>query len=122
MDKVLNYFHKRWPACVICLFNEHNNHTSIINEAGLIRYINSPLKNIVKIISEESPIIPYFEDIQFTGDDIFKTLYESQHINERSNKEYFKKMIPDYCYKLPGMRRGVEKLFSPNNKKLDKFL
>jgi len=31
-------------------------------------------------------------------------------------------MIPDYCYKLPGMRNGVEKRFSSRNKKLNEFL
>ena len=122
MDRILDYFHKRWPMCVICLFNEHDNHTSLINEDGLIRYINSSLEKIVKEISRKRPSIPYFEDIQFTGKEIFKTLYESQHIKERYNKRYFKKMIPDYCYKLPGMRLGVEKRFTPNNRKLDKYL
>jgi hypothetical protein len=122
MDRVLHYFHKRWPQCVICLHNEYNNKTGIINEKGTIRVLNLPLKEVVEKISENRPIIPYFEDIQFSGEEIFETLYTSQNIVERENHRYFKSMIPDYCYKLPGMRNGVEKRYKSRNKKLNEFL
>lgn len=121
LDKVLDYFHKRWPQCVICLYNEHNCKTGIINEKGLIREVKSPLDIIVDVISKKRPIMPYFKDIQFSGEDIFETLYNTQNIKERNNPRYFKSMIPDYCYKLPGLRKGVEKRFTPQNKKLDDF-
>jgi hypothetical protein len=121
MDRVLSYFHKRWPQCIICLYNEHNHKTGIIDEQGTIRELNLPLKEVVEKISENRPIIPYFEDIQFSGEEIFETLYTSQNIIERQNIRYFKKMIPDYCYKLPGMKNGVEKRYIARNKRLDEF-
>ncbi|MFX0069492.1 MAG: DUF4130 domain-containing protein [Candidatus Hermodarchaeota archaeon] len=121
MDRVLQYFHKRWPQCVICLYNEHNKKTGIINEKGDIWEVKRPLREIVDKISDIRPIIPYFEDIQFSGEKIFETLYQSQNIVERENSRYFKSMIPEYCYKLPGMRKGVEKRYTSRNKKLNDF-
>ena len=120
MDLVLNYFHERFPNCIICLYNEHSRKTGIINEKGIIQEVNSPLKKVVESISKDRPIIPYFNDIQFSGKQIFETLYGSQFISERENKSYFKKMIPDKCCELPGMRGGVEKRF--RNKKINEYL
>ncbi len=120
MDRVLDYFHERWPGCIICLYNEYNKKTSFINERGEIQQIELPLKDVVDKISKNRPIIPYFEDIQFSGEKIFETLYSSQFISERDNKDYYKKMIPDKCFELPGMRGGVEKRF--RNKKINDFL
>ncbi|MFX1259958.1 MAG: DUF4130 domain-containing protein [Promethearchaeota archaeon] len=122
MDRTLMYFHERWPKCIICLHNEYTHKTSIINEKGTIHEVNLPLKEVVEKVSKNRPIIPYFEDIQISGEKIFETLYKSQNIIERENPRYFKKMIPDKCYKLPGMRNGVEKGFSSRNKQLDDFL
>ena len=120
IDLVLVYFHERWPQCVICLYNERNRKTCMINEKGSIREFHQPLKKVVESVSKNREIVPYFEDIQFSGKEIFETLYKSQFITERENKQYFKKMIPDHCYKLPGMKNGVEKHF--RNKKLNEFL
>ena len=120
IDLVLNYFHERWPQCVICLYNEHTHKTGLIDEKGIIREINSPLKIVVETVSKNRPLIPYFDDIQFSGEEIFETLYKSQFITERENQPYFKKMIPDQCFKLPGMRNGVEKRF--RNRDLNEFL
>ncbi|MFX1499493.1 MAG: DUF4130 domain-containing protein [Promethearchaeota archaeon] len=119
MDSVLNYFHERWPQCIICLYNEYSGKTGMINEKGTIREFDSPLKSIVEKASKNRTIIPYFEDIQFSGKEIFETLYKSQIISERENMSYFKSMIPDKCFKLPGMRHGVEKSF--RNKKINDF-
>jgi len=119
IDRVLEYFHERWPKCIICLYNEHSQKTSSINEKGIIREYHSPLKEVVDKISEKRPVIRYFEDIQFSGEEIFETLYNSQFISERENISYFKKMIPDACFNLPGMRDSVEKRF--RKKTLDKF-
>lgn len=121
MDNVLNYFHERWPQCIICLYNEHNSKTGMINEKGIIREINQPLKDIVEKVSEGRPVVPYFEDIQFSGEEIFETLYNSQNIVERENEHYFKSMIPDKCFKLPGMRNGVERRYKSRNKKINEF-
>ena len=121
MDLTLKYFHERWPQCVICLYNEHTRKTGIINEKGTIWEVKLPLKNVVEKVSKNRPVIPYFEDIQFSGEQIFETLYNSQNIPERENPRFFKSMIPNYCYALPGMRKGVEKRYSPRNKKLDEF-
>lgn len=120
IDLILNYFHERWPQCVICLYNEHTHKTGLIDEKGIIREINSPLKIVVEMVSKNRPLIPYFDDIQFSGEEIFETLYKSQFITERENQPYFKKMIPDQCFKLPGMRNGVEKRF--RNRDLNEFL
>ncbi len=120
MDIVLNYFHKRWPNCIICLYNEYTNKTTIINEKGKIEEFESCLENVVANISENRSIIPYFNDIQFTGKEIFETLYKSQYISERKNSSFFKKMIPNKCYNLPGMRSGIEKRF--RNKEINDFL
>jgi len=120
IDLVLIYFHERWPQCIICLYNEQTRETWIIDEKGAIREYNQSLKKIVEEVSKNRQIVPYFEDIQFSGKEIFETLYKSQFITERENKQYFKKMIPDHCYELPGMKNGVEKHF--RNKKLNEFL
>ncbi|MBD3338531.1 MAG: DUF4130 domain-containing protein [Candidatus Lokiarchaeota archaeon] len=121
MDLVLLYFHQRWPQCVVCLYNEKSQKTGIINEKGIIREVSLPLDQIVRKISEKRPSLPYFEDIQFSGKEIFETLYKSQNIVERENPHYFKSMIPEYCYKLPGMRNGVERGYTSKNKKIDQF-
>ncbi len=121
LDTVLNYFHKRWPQCVICLFNEYTKRTGIINEKGAIREVKLALNEVVEKISKTRPIIPYFEDVQFSGEEIFETLYNTQNIIERENPRYFKQMIPDYCYELPGMRNGVEKRYTSRNKKINDF-
>ena len=120
IDLVLIYFHERWPQCIICLYNEQTRKTWIIDETGVIREYNQSLKKIVEEVSKNRQIVPYFEDIQFSGEEIFETLYKSQFIFERENNKYFKKMIPDHCFKLPGMKHGVEKRF--RNKKLNEFL
>jgi len=120
LDLVLKYFHERWPQCIICLYNEHSRKTGIINEKGIIHEVDLTLKKVVKKFSENRPVIPYFEDIQFSGEQIFETLYNSQNISERENKRYFKNMIPDKCFELPGMRSGVEKRF--RNKKINDYL
>lgn len=122
MDIVLKYFHERWPQCVICLYNEHTQKTGIINERGTLHEAALSLEEVVEKISAKRPFIPYFEDIQLSGEEIFETLYISQNIKERENPRYFKSMIPDYCYKLPGMRNGVEKRFNSKDKKIDDFL
>ena len=115
MDRVLNYFHERWPQCIICLYNEYDKKTSVINERGIIQEINMPLNNVVDNVSKNRPIVPYFEDIQISGEKIFETLYNSQFIFERENNKYYKKVIPDKCFELPGMRGGVEKRFRNKN-------
>jgi len=120
IDLVLLYFHERWPQCVICLYNEQTRETWIIDEKGAISEFQQPLKEVVENVSRDRQIVPYFEDIQFSGEEIFETLYKSQFIAERENKQYYKKMIPDQCFELPGMRNGVEKHF--RNKKLNDFL
>lgn len=121
MDNVLKYFHERWPQCVICLYNEHTQTTGIINEKGEIREVKLPLKETVEKVSTGRPIISYFEDIQFSGEEIFESLYNSQNIVERENARYFKSMIPDKCFDLPGMKNGVEKRYNSQNKKIDDF-
>ncbi|MDX1798761.1 MAG: DUF4130 domain-containing protein [Candidatus Lokiarchaeia archaeon] len=120
MDRVLDYFHQRWPQCIICLYNEYDKRTSFIDERGKIQEVELPLKKVVDNISKNRPIIPYFDDIQFSGKEIFETLYISQFISERENQDFFKKMIPDKCFELPGMRGGVEKRF--RNKQINEFL
>ena len=119
IDLVLNYFHIRWPQCVICLYNEHTHSTTVINEKGQIHELDLSLEKTVDLVSNPRPVIPYFEDIQFLSEEIFEELYKSQFITERENKPFFKKMIPDHCFQLPGMRSGVEKRF--RNKRLDDF-
>jgi len=122
IDEILIYFHKRWPQCIICLYNERKRETWIINEKGAIRKFDQPLKKVVEKVSKNRMVVPYFEDIQFSGEEIFETLYKSQFITERENKPYFKKMIPDHCYELPGMRNGVERRYTSRNKKINDFL
>lgn len=120
IDRVLEYFHKRFPQAIICLYNEHTHKTTIMDEKGKIRSLKSSLNIVVKNVSKNRPIVPYFEDIQFKSEEIFETLYKSQFIAERENKEFFRRMIPEKCYELPGMRGGVEKRF--RNKRINDFL
>jgi len=120
IDLVLKYFHERWPQCIICLYNEHTQKTTKIDEKGKIEELDFPLKKVVDDVSKNRTIIPYFDDIQFSGEIIFETLYKSQFVSERENKSYFKRMVPDKCFELPGMRGGVEKRF--RNKHINDFL
>ena len=122
IDRVLHYFHKRWPQCIICLYNEHNKITSSINERGEFQNFELPLKEVIDLVSKDRPIVPYFEDIQFSGKEIFETLYVSQFIPERENQDYFKKMIPENCFDLPGMRKGIERKFKYGYKKIKDFI
>ena len=64
IDLVLNYFHERWPKCIICLYNEHTQKTGIITEKGEIYNIKLPLKKVVEKISDKRREMPFFEDIQ----------------------------------------------------------
>lgn len=121
MDLVLTYFHERWPKCIICLFNEYTRKTGIITEQGKMREYKKPLQVVVDKVSEKRSIKPYFEDIQFSGKKIFETLYKTQNIDQRENPDYFKKMIPDKCFELPGLRNGIERRYSGKNKRLDEF-
>jgi len=121
MDIVLNYFHMRWPQCLICLYNEDTHKTSVMNEKGVIWESELAFREVIKKISKKRKIMPYFKEIQFSGDKIFETLYKSQYIEERDNPNFFEQMIPKHCYKLPGMRDGVEKRFNYQIKKLDDF-
>ncbi|MFX1572207.1 MAG: DUF4130 domain-containing protein [Promethearchaeota archaeon] len=120
MDRVLSYFHKRWPDCIVCLYNEYNHKTSTMDEGGKLCNIDSSLKTLVEQVSKNRPIVPYFNDIQFSGEQIFETLYNSQFIPERENQSFFKKMIPGKCFELPGLRGGVEKRF--RNKRINDFI
>ena len=119
IDLVLNYFHERFPESIICLYNKHTHKTTTINENGQSHTFESSLNEVVKKVSENRPIDPYFEDIQFTGEEIFEALYATQFIPERENREFYKRMIPEKCYKLPGMKGGVEKRF--RNKKINDY-
>jgi hypothetical protein len=92
-----------------------------MNERGEMREIKLPLHKVVNGISNKRDRKPYFEDIQFSGKEIFETLYETQNIKERSNPRYFKHMIPDKCFELPGLRDGIEKRYDEKNKKIDEF-
>lgn len=121
MDLVLEYFHERWPKCLICLYNEHTQMTEVINEKGIIRKYKNPLDFVVTKISQNRPIIPYFDDIKFSGEELFQTLYKTQNITERENIRYFKQMIPDKCFDLPGLRYSVEKEYILRNKKIDEY-
>jgi hypothetical protein len=121
IDLVLKYFHNRFPNAIICLYNEHTRNTSTINEKGRIRSYKSSLDEVVRRVSKNRPIAPYFEDIQFTGEEIFEVLYNSQNIVTRENPRYFKSMIPDKCFGLPGMRNGVEKRYKSQNKKINDY-
>jgi len=120
IDLVLKYLHERFGTqCIICLYNESNHKTAIMDEKGRISVYKSPLMKTVENVSKDRPVIPYFDDIQFSGEEIFETLYTSQFISERENKSYFKKMIPDKCFELPGMKGGVEKGF--RNRKINDY-
>ena len=121
IDLVLKYFHGRFPGSIICLYNEHTHKTTTIDEDGKICAFKSSLNEVVKEVSENRPVVPYFEDIQFTGEEIFESLYNSQNIVERENPRYFKSMIPDKCFGLPGMRNGVEKRYKSQNKKINDY-
>jgi len=119
MDLVLEYFHERWPNCVVCLYNEYTKKSASIDEKGLIQIFDIQIKDLVQKVSDSRPLVPYFEDIQFSGEEIFETLYKSQFIVQRENRSYYQKMIPNAAFELPGMRGGVEKRF--RNVKLDNF-
>lgn len=120
IDIVLKYLHERFGSrCIICLYNEHIHKTAVMDENGRMRVIKSPLMKVVENLSKDRPVIPYFDDIQFSGEEIFEILYTSQFISERENKTYFKKMIPDKCFELPGMKGGVEKGF--RNRKINDY-
>ncbi|KKK70420.1 hypothetical protein LCGC14_2924170 [marine sediment metagenome] len=111
IDLVLKYLHKRFPESIICLYNEHTKKTTSMDEKGNIFVSKSSLNKVVEKFSENRPLVPFFEDINFTCEQIFETLYKSQFIPERENPRYFKTLIPKKCYNLPGMRNGIEKRY-----------
>jgi len=119
-DELLKYFHDRFPNCFICLFNIIKNETITINEQGRCQKFQASLDEIVKKISMNRPITPYFEDISMNNEDIFQEFYSSQFIASRENRKYFKKMIPKYAMEMPGMKGGVESKF--RNNQLDKYI
>ncbi|MGV9198318.1 MAG: DUF4130 domain-containing protein [Promethearchaeia archaeon] len=121
LDLVLYHFHERWPQCLICLYNEASQKTRTIDENGKIQEFNLQLEEVVNMVSKKRPISPFFTKIQSSEKELFEILYKSQNIAERKNPRYFNQMIPKSCYKLPGMRKGVEKRFKNQNKKIDDF-
>ena len=60
IDLVLKYFHKRWPECVICLYNEHTQTTGLINEGGIIQEIK---QHLLSKLEQEYPLTDNLEDI-----------------------------------------------------------
>jgi len=119
-DELLKYFHDRFPNCFICLFNIIKNETITINEQGKFKKFQASLDEIVKKISMNRPITPYFEDISMDNEEIFEEFYSSQFIASRENRKYFKKMIPKYAMEMPGMKGGIENRF--RNNQLDKYI
>ena len=117
--ELLKYFHDRFPNCFICLFNTIKSETITMNEQGRFQKFHKSLDEIVKKISMNRPITPYFEDISMDNEEIFQEFYSSQFIKSRENRKYFKKMIPKYAMEMPGMKGGVENRF--RNHQLDKF-
>ena len=118
--ELLKYFHNRFPNCFICLFNTIKNEVITMNEKGRSQKFQKPLDEIVKKISMNRPITPYFEDISMNNEEIFQEFYSSQFIESRENRKYFKKMIPKYAMEMPGMKGGVENRF--RNNQLDKYI
>ena len=91
-----------------------------MNEQGRFRKFQMSLNEIVKKISMNRKITPYFEDISMNNEEIFQEFYSSQFISSRENRKYFKKMIPKYAREMPGMKGGVEYRF--RNNQLDKYI
>ena len=119
-DELLKYFHNRFPNCFICLFNTIKNETITMNEQGKFQKFQGSLDEIVQKIGKNRIITPYFEDISMNNEEIFQEFYSSQFIASRENRKYFKKMIPKYAMKMPGMKGGVEYRF--RNNQLDKYI
>ncbi len=119
-NELLKFFHDRFPNCFICLYNTFKNETITMNEQGRFQKFQVSLDEIVKKISLNRPITPYFEDISMNNEEIFQEFYSSQFIASRENRKYFKKMIPKYAMEMPGMKGGVENRF--RNNLLDKYI
>ncbi|WP_371803409.1 DUF4130 domain-containing protein [Candidatus Lokiarchaeum ossiferum] len=119
-DFVLQYFHDRFPNFIVCLYNSLKRETISIDEMGQISIFKKTLDTVIIQLSVNRADQPYFDDIRFDNTDLFEEFYASQFIAERENRKYFKKMIPENCMQLPGMKGGVENRF--RNKNLDRFL
>ncbi len=119
-EELLKYFHNRFPNCFICLFNIIKRETISMDEHGKFQVFQESLDEIVQKIGKNRPITSYFEDISMKNEDIFQEFYSSQFIASRENRKYFKKMIPKYAMKMPGMKGGVENRF--RNNQLDKYI
>lgn len=119
-DWIIEYFHKRFSKCWLCLYNEKSRSCLVWKGKYPWNYIDSPINDAVKIISRERPLDPYFADIQVENEEIFNIFYKSQFIKSRKNKRYFQQMIPLSARKLPGLKGKVETTIE--NQKLDKFL
>ncbi|MHA1522337.1 MAG: DUF4130 domain-containing protein [Promethearchaeota archaeon] len=118
-DLVLEYFHGRFPQCIILLANEVKNECIFINEEG--KMFRSPLsiRELTQILSKGRPQSSIYSDLQYSNEDLFDEFYSSQFIKARRNKRYFRQMIPLKALKLPGMRGGIEIRYQ--NKSLDTF-
>ncbi|MHA1675110.1 MAG: DUF4130 domain-containing protein [Promethearchaeota archaeon] len=119
-DLVLNYFHDRFPQCIIVLANEVKKDCIFINEVGKMFGSASQMQDLIQILSEGRPQSSIYSDLQYSNEDLFDEFYSSQFIKNRKNKRYFRQMIPLKAMKLPGMRGGIEVRYQNNS--LDKFL
>jgi uncharacterized membrane protein YheB (UPF0754 family) len=123
-DMILEFFHERFPAFVIVVFNVVNKKSYAINEYGKFWFVQKPLKEVITDLSKNRSVVPFLEDMDIENDELmtksFQTFYKSQFIEQRENRRYFKHMIPDNCMALPGMKGGVEKRFRNNS--LDSWL
>jgi hypothetical protein len=119
-DRLMEFWHERFPECVICLYNIRSRCCFIMDEKGEIQKEGRSLDVIVEGLSQKRPEHPLFADLA-QGDaagDIFKTFYESQLIESRANRRYFQQMIPNEWLFRPGLE--VEHGF--RNTKLEQFL
>lgn len=119
-DMLLNYFHTRFPAFVIVLFNKLKQECYISTTMGEFLIEKGDLDSTVAKWSKNRPIDPQFSKLasEPTDRSLFEEFYKSQFIDERENPRYFHHMIPKEVMQWPGME--IENGF--RNNKLDKFL
>ncbi len=118
---LLDYFKKRFPNYVLCLYNRYGGYCAILDESNHMKIVKGTLKKTLKSLGYGATGKLKFAGQQFADKEtkkIYDAFYESQYIKERKNPRYFQTMIPKKVkkdYKLDIERRI-------GNRQLDEFL
>jgi len=119
---ILDFFHKRFPAYTLCLYNKKRKQTFIMNRDGNSSVFEGGLeKALLSMDVKPGHFKKGFgqhNSIEESIKEMYDAFYESQYIKDRKNPRYYRQMIPKSVkedYEL-----DIEKRIG--NQQLDKYL